>query len=62
MFALMRAAFGWLPLPLYLIVGAVFSLFAVIIVIEVIKVIAGLLKFILEFCGSILSKVVALFV
>lgn len=62
MFAFMRASFGWLPLPLYLVVGAIFSIFALIIAIEVIKIIATLLKFLVELCGGIIAKVVGWFV
>lgn len=62
MFAMMRACFGWLPLPLRLVVGAIFSIFALIIAIEVIKIIAALLKFLVDLCGGIIAKVVAFFV
>lgn len=58
----MRAAFSWLPLPLYLLVGAVFTVFLLIVLFHAVKVIVELLRFLLDIFGGLIAKVVGYFV
>ena len=61
-FQFIYATFAWLPLPLYLLVCAVFMFFWVIILYQAIKVIMQLLQFLMEIFGGLIAKVVAFFV
>lgn len=61
LFGFMKACFSWLPVPLYLLVCTVFTIFAVLICIEVIKVIITVLNFIKDVFGGLLMKVVDFF-
>lgn len=62
MFDLMAATFMWLPTPLYLIVSACFSLFSIIILVEIIKVVFTLFQLLSAVLGGLLGKVVRFFV
>lgn len=62
LFSFMKACFGWLPLPLYLLVNVVFTIFAVLILIEVIKLIITIFNFLKDVFGGLLTKVVDFFV
>lgn len=61
-FGFFKACFGWLPLPLYLLVSTVFVIFAVLILIEVIKLIITIFNFLKDVFGGLLTKVVDFFV
>lgn len=58
----MTAAFSWLPVPLALLVSAVFSVFLLIILFQAIKVIVELLRFLMDIFGGLIAKVVGYFV
>lgn len=62
LFGFMKACFNWLPLPLYLLVSTVFTIFAVLILIEVIKLIITIFDFVKNVFGGLLTKVVDFFV
>lgn len=62
MFAFFESCFLWLPLPLYLLVCAIFTVFAVIVAIQVIKLLASIIKFIVDVLGGLWTKVVGFFV
>lgn len=62
MFSLMRLCFSWLPTPLYYLVSGVFSVFAIIVAIHIIRFVVDLLKFFVELGGGLASKVVGFFV
>lgn len=62
LFTFMKSCFNWLPLPLFLLVSTVFTIFAVTILIEVIKLIATILEWIVKLCGGLIGKVVDFFV
>lgn len=62
LFGFMKACFNWLPLPLYLLVSTVFTIFAVLILIEVIKLIITIFNFVKDVFGGLLTKVVDFFV
>ena len=62
MFLLMKACFSWLPLPLYLLVSAVFSIFIIIVVIDLLRLIIEVIKFLKDLLGGLIAKVVGFFV
>lgn len=61
MFDLINSMFGWMPIPLRLLTGAVFVVFSVFVAVAIIKAIYGLLQFLMNVLGGLLGKVVALF-
>ena len=58
----MTAAFSWLPLPLFALVSAVFTVFFLIVLFKIIKVIMEIVGFLANIFGGILAKVVGFFV
>ena len=62
LFGFIKSCFSWLPVPLYLLVCAVFTVFAVIILFEVIKLIFTILGFLKDLLGGLITKVVDFFV
>ena len=62
LFAFMKSCFNWLPLPLFFLVSTVFTIFAVLILIEVIKLIITIFNFLKDVIGGLLAKVVDFFV
>lgn len=58
----MKAAFSWLPLPLSLLVGYVFTVFILVVLFQAIKVIMEIVGFLVNIFGGILAKVVTFFV
>lgn len=61
-FQFISATFSWLPMPLYLIVCAIFVCFSVIILFQLIKVVIQLLEFLHKIFGGLIKKVVSFFV
>lgn len=61
-FGFMRFCFSWLPAPLYGLVSSIFAVFAVIVAIQVIKLLYSLLKFVADVLGGLWVKVVSYFV
>lgn len=61
-FTFLSYCFKWLPTPLFLLVCAVFTVFAVIVAVEILKLIYTLIEFFAKALGGLLKKVVALFV
>ena len=61
MFLLMKACFSWLPLPLYLLVSAIFSVFIVIVTVDILRFIIEIIKFLKDLLGGLLVKVVGFF-
>lgn len=61
-FTFLTYCFKWLPTPLFLLVSAVFTVFAVIVAVEILKLIYTLVEFFTKALGGLLKKVVALFV
>lgn len=57
-----RSCFYWLPTPLYLLVSAIFTVFAVIVAVQVIKLLASIIRFIVDVLGGLWVKVVQFFV
>lgn len=60
--AFMKAAFSWLPLPLSLLVGYIFTVFVLVVLFQAIKVIMEIVGFLMNIFGGVLAKVVGLFV
>lgn len=61
-FGFMRLCFSWLPTPLYALVSSIFMVFAIIVAIQVIKLLYSLLKFAADVFGGLWVKVVSYFV
>lgn len=61
-FTFIKSTFGWLPTPLFALVGAVFVFFLMIILFKAIKVIIQLLQFLKDIFGGLIAKVVDFFV
>ena len=61
-FTFLTYCFKWLPTPLFLLVSAVFTVFAVIVAVEILKLIYALIEFFAKALGGLLKKVVTLFV
>lgn len=62
MIGFVRAAFHWLPTPLYLLVSAVITFFAIFVAVALIKALWQLIQFVVNVLGGVLGKVVSLFV
>ena len=60
--AFMKSAFSWLPVPLSLLVGYVFTVFLLVVLFQAIKVIMEIVGFLANIFGGILAKVVGFFV
>lgn len=61
-YSFINATFGWLPAPLFALVGAVFAFFSMIVLFKAIKVIIDLLQFLATIFGGLIKKVVGFFV
>ena len=61
MFALIFDLFSWMPFGLQILACSVFVVFLVFVAVAIIKVIYGLLQFLVGLLGGMLGKVVALF-
>lgn len=62
MIGFIRTAFQWLPAPLYLLVSAVITFFAIFVAVALIKALWQLIQFVVNVLGGVLGKVVSLFV
>ncbi len=62
MIGFIRTAFQWLPTPLFLLVSAVITFFAIFVAVALIKVLWQLIQFVVNVLGGVLGKVVSLFV
>ena len=62
MIGFVRTAFHWLPAPLYLLVSAVITFFAIFVAVALIKALWQLIQFVVNVLGGVLGKVVSLFV
>ena len=62
MIGFVRTAFHWLPKPLYLLVSAVITFFAIFVAVALIKALWQLIQFVVNVLGGVLGKVVSLFV
>ena len=62
MIGFIRTAFQWLPAPLYLLVSAVITFFAIFVAVALIKALWQLTQFVVNVLGGVLGKVVSLFV
>lgn len=61
MFSFMRECFTWMPLPLYILVNAVITIFVVIVAVQVLKLLVDLVEFLAKIIGGVFTKVVRLF-
>ena len=62
MIGFVHTAFHWLPTPLYLLVSAVITFFAIFVAVALIKALWQLIQFVVNVLGGVLGKVVSLFV
>ena len=62
MIGFIRTAFQWRPTPLYLLVSAVITFFAIFVAVALIKALWQLIQFVVNVLGGVLGKVVSLFV
>lgn len=62
LFSFMKSCFNWLPLPLYRLVSTIFTIFAAMILVEVIKLLIMIFNFLKDVVGGLLTKVVEFFV
>lgn len=56
------ACFGWFPAPLAAIATACFSLFAITVLVAVIRMLVALFNFLASILGGLFAKVVQFFV
>lgn len=62
MIGFIRTSFQWLPTPLYILVSAIITFFAIFVAVSLIKALWQLIQFVVNVLGGVLGKVVALFV
>lgn len=62
LFSFFRDCFMWLPAPLFVLVSAIFSAFAMVVLFEVLKIIFDIMKFLKECFSGLIGMVVDFFV
>ena len=55
MIGFIRTAFQWLPTPLYLLVSAVITFFAIFVAVALIKALWQLIQFVVNVLGGVLG-------
>lgn len=62
LFSFFRNCFMWLPTPLFVLVSAIFSVFAMLVLFEVLKIVFDIMKFLKECLSGLIGLVVDFFV